>query len=131
MTGAAAADQPPYEAVGGREGIRRIVDRFYDLMDSVPAYKELRAMHAQDLAPMRRSLSGFLTGWLGGPDDWFAANPGKCMMSLHSSLAIDAAVAEQWVKAMADAISDCGVESHAANRINAAFKAMATNMVRA
>ena len=108
----------------------RIVDRFYDLMDSAPDYRDLRAMHAEDLTPMRRSLSGFLTGWLGGPSDWFAANPGKCMMSLHGALAITPAIADQWVSAMARAMEDCEVEKEVAKRIDAAFKGMASAMVR-
>ena len=62
----------PYDRIGGREVLRAIVNRFYDLMDEDPAYAGLRAMHAEDLAPMRQSLTGFLTGWSGGPRDWFA-----------------------------------------------------------
>jgi len=53
----------PFERIGGTEILRRIVDRFYDLMDSDPDYADLRAMHATDLGPMRDSLTGFLTGW--------------------------------------------------------------------
>lgn len=121
----------PFDAVGGREGVGRIVDRFYDLMDSTPAYSDLRAMHAEDLTPMRRSLSGFLCGWLGGDTDWFADNPGKCMMSLHARFPISAAVADQWMSAMRHAIKDCGVEEQTAAAIDAAFGAMTSAMVRA
>jgi len=31
-----AQTQTPYELVGGDAGVRRLVDRFYDLMDSAP-----------------------------------------------------------------------------------------------
>ena len=78
----------PYEMVGGAETVRRIVDRFYDLMDEQPRFAELRSLHAPDLAPMRESLTGFLIAWLGGPRDWFSNNPGKCVMSVHSKIAI-------------------------------------------
>ena len=124
-------EQPPFHAVGRREGVSRIVDRFYDLIDSVPAYRDLRAMHADDLTPMRRSLSGFLCGWLGGDSDWFAANPGTCMMSLHARFPITDAVAVQWTSAMRKAMEDCGVEEHLAARIGGVFDAMASAMVRA
>jgi len=53
-----AAQPSPFDLLGGSEGIALIVDRFYDLMDSEPAFAELRAMHATDLAPMRGSLAG-------------------------------------------------------------------------
>ena len=126
-----STEQAPFLAVGGRDGVRGIVDRFYDLMESSPAYRDLRAMHAQDLTPMRASLTNFLCGWLGGDTDWFAANPGKCMMSLHARFPINAAVADQWISAMRQAIEDCGVEKETASRINTAFGAMASAMVRA
>ena len=96
----------PFDRLGGRDAIGSIVDRFYDLMDSEPAYARLRAMHASDLAPMRHSLSGFLAAWCGGPRDWFEENPGKCMMSAHASFAVDTDVAGQWADAMRRAIDD-------------------------
>ena len=126
-----STEQPPFLAVGGRDGVRGIVDRFYDLMDSSPAYSDLRAMHARDLTPMRSSLSSFLCGWLGGETDWFAANPGKCIMSLHARFPINATVAEQWTSAMWQAMADCGVEEETASRINDALGMMASAMVRA
>lgn len=94
----------PYERIGGGAVLRAIVDRFYDLMDTDPAYVDLRAMHAVDLDPMRDSLTGFLTGWAGGPRDWFQS--GKCVMSLHGALAITAETARQWLDAMRRAIDD-------------------------
>lgn len=110
----AAAPQEPrvsaYERLGGQDAITRIVERFYDLMESDPAYTELRAMHAPDIAPMRRSLAGFLTGWSGGPRDWFDENPGKCMVSMHSAFPIAADTAGQWADAMQRAIADAELQ---------------------
>lgn len=96
----------PYERIGGLAVLRRITDRFYDLMDLDPAYSALRAMHAPDLGPMRESLPSFLAGWSGGPRDWSHANPGKCMGSVHSPYAIDRDTATQWAEAMRRAITD-------------------------
>ena len=101
----------PFHKLGGHPVIQAIVDRFYDLMEGDPAYAELRAMHAPDLAPMRASLASFLAAWAGGPRDWFEENPGKCMMSAHKGIAIAPAVAGQWAAAMNRAIADCGPEN--------------------
>ncbi|PEQ12105.1 globin [Novosphingobium sp. PC22D] len=98
--------QTPFDRLGGHATFRAICERFYDLMDSDPAYAELRAMHAADLAPMRKSLPLFLAGWAGGPRDWFEANPGRCMMSVHKPFTINRAVAAQWAEAMQRAIAD-------------------------
>ncbi|WP_374574727.1 group II truncated hemoglobin [Phenylobacterium sp.] len=124
------AEATPFHRIGEQPAIRRLVDRFYDLMETDPAYAELRAMHAPDLAPMRGSLAGFLTGWLGGPRDWFEANRGVCMMSLHARVGVSAATARQWREAMARALADTGVDRGLAAQINAAFARMSQNMQR-
>lgn len=120
--------QTPFELIGGAQPVRRLVERFYDLMEREPAFAALRAMHAADLAPMRDSLAGFLTGWLGGPRDWFAAHPGVCMMSAHRSLPITRETARQWIEAMGQALRDTAVEPGLARDIREAFGRMAANM---
>ena len=118
----------PYEALGGEDAIARIVNRFYDLMDGDLQYAELRAMHGSDLAPMRRSLAGWLAAWAGGPRDWFAARPGVCMMSLHRSMPIDAELARQWTDAMGRALDQVGVEPEMAEALREVFGRMSENM---
>lgn len=100
------AGNTPFHLLGGHEVMQAICDRFYDLMDEDPAYAELRAMHAPDLTRMRTALAQFLAGWAGGPRDWFEANPGRCMMSVHKPYAISPEVAGQWADAMERAIAD-------------------------
>lgn len=100
----------PFYKLGGHETFQAICNRFYDLMDSDPAYAELRAMHAEDLAPMRKALPLFLAGWAGGPRDWFDQNPGRCMMSVHKPYSISADVAAQWGDAMKRAVADVAPE---------------------
>ena len=120
----------PFVAAGGADGVAALVSRFYDLMETDPAYAELRALHAADLAPMRASLTGFLSGWLGGPRDWFDANPGRCMMSMHANVPVSALTARQWTAAMGRALADTGVEPDLAARILDAFTRMAAAMAR-
>lgn len=105
-----AEPDTPYHRLGGAPVFEAIANRFYDLMESDPAYAELRAMHAADLAPMRASLPKFLAGWAGGPRDWFEANPGRCMMSLHAPFTIEPLTANQWADAMERAITDVAPE---------------------
>jgi hemoglobin len=122
----------PFDRIGGRDVIARVVDRFYDLMDQDPRFARLRAMHAPDLAPMRRSLASFLTGWAGGPRDWFDENPGKCMMSAHGGLPITRETAAQWVEAMGEAFADCGLADHPVGRLMMErFELMSRGMTRA
>jgi hemoglobin len=96
----------PFERLGGHDTMRAIADRFYTLMDSDPAYAQVRAMHAADLGPVKASLASFLAGWSGGPRDWFTANQGRCMMSIHTPYTISPEVAGQWADAMRRTIAE-------------------------
>ena len=60
--------QVPYEQIGGAEGVRELVGRFYDHMDSLPEAQTIRGLHAASLRVSREKLFLFLSGWLGGPD---------------------------------------------------------------
>lgn len=126
-----AIAQTPFDRIGGHAALRRVTDNFYDLMDSDPAYFELRAMHAPDLTPMRESLPLFLAGWAGGPRDWFDGNPGKCMMSMHSPFAITTQTAAQWSHAMRLAIAAAAIEDQEiADAFSETLSRMALGMAR-
>lgn len=125
-------DQPTppsaYARIGGAPVVSAMVNRFYDLMESDPAYADLRAMHAPDLAPMRASLASFLTGWMGGPRDWFVG--GKCVMSAHSPFVISKTVSDQWLDAMGRAIAETVPDMQIGDALADAFSRMAGGMVK-
>jgi hemoglobin len=118
----------PFEMVGGTTAVQQIVDRFYDLMDEDESYGCLRGLHAPDLRPMRKSLAGFLTAWLGGPRDWFDEQPGRCMMSAHRGVPMSTEVGRQWAEAMTRAIADSPVEPAVGAKMAAALSELAARM---
>jgi hypothetical protein len=63
-----------YDLVGGEASLARLVDRFYEIMDSEPAAAGIRAIHRGGLAPIRERLFAFLSGWLGGTRPYTAAS---------------------------------------------------------
>ncbi|MGY4412982.1 truncated hemoglobin YjbI [Bradyrhizobium sp. LB7.1] len=56
-----------FERIGGSATIERLVDRFYDRMDTLPEAQVIRAMHAADLGAIRDVLKRYLAEWTGGP----------------------------------------------------------------
>ena len=65
----------PHEQLGGDAGVVRLVERFYERMDAEPEAATIRALHADELAPMVDKLSVFLIGWLGGPASSWPSKP--------------------------------------------------------
>lgn len=127
MTTAAAA-VTPFDRIGGAAAVRALVDRFYDAMEHDPAYARLRAIHADDLGPMRASLTGFLTGWMGGPRDWFSQ--GKCVMSAHAPFIIDQQLRDQWIDAMDVALAATDMDAELHDLLAGGFRRVANSMVR-
>lgn len=56
-----------YRAAGELAGLTRLVNDFYDIMETIPEAKKIRAMHSDDMTKIREKLIYFLSGWLGGP----------------------------------------------------------------
>ena len=114
-------EQTPYDMVGGEAGVRRIVERFYDIMDSAPEAKRIRAMHAADLSPMRERLFEFLSGWLGGPPLYFQRPDHKCIVSAHRPFAIGEAERDQWMMCMRRALEESGVPAEVRTLLDRPF----------
>jgi hemoglobin len=114
-TGSAPRERPaqvvPYELIGGEAGLRRIVDRFYAIMDSDPEAAGIRAMHGADLGPIREKLFEFLSGWLGGPPLYFQRSGSVCLSAAHRPFAIGEAERDQWLHCMRRALVEEGVSA--------------------
>ena len=108
-SGAPKIEVTPYELIGGEATVRRLADRFYEIMDTDPGAARIRAMHGRDLAPIRQLLFEFLSGWLGGPPLYFQRPNPKCILSAHRPFAIGEAERDEWLMCMRQAMEDCGV----------------------
>ena len=87
----------PYEAIGGEIEVRKLVDRFYDLMDEKEEVAEVRQMHAKTLRVSRDKLFLFLSGWLGGPDLYVEKYGHPRLRARHLPFKIGEGERDQWL----------------------------------
>lgn len=99
--------QTPYQILG-EDGIRELTGVFYDLMDELPEVADLRAMHAQDLEPMKEKLALYLTGWMGGPPRYADKYGTVCMTEPHEPYHIGPEERDQWLLCMNTALEKTG-----------------------
>ena len=131
MTEAAATSEDrqakvtPYDLIGGEAMVRRLADRFYEIMDTDPGAARIRAMHAKDLAQIRQLLFEFLCGWLGGPPLYFQRSEHRCIMSAHRPYAIGEAERDEWMMCMRRAMDDCALKGQMRAVLDRAFLRMA------
>jgi hemoglobin len=111
----------PYERMGGEPGVRRLVDRFYDLMDLEPGFAGIRALHPSSLDGSRDKLHWFLCGWLGGPDLYIQRFGHPRLRARHLPYAIGIAERDQWMACMLQAMDDVAVDRALAERLAESF----------
>jgi hemoglobin len=106
-TGVSDSAQTPFQILG-EEGIRNLVNTFYDLMDTLPEAAGIRAMHARDLAPVKIKLAEYLTGWMGGPPLYAQKYGTVCMTTPHEPYHIGPAERDQWLLCMNKTLEQTG-----------------------
>ena len=99
-----------YDMIGGAGKLRELVDRFYDLMDLEPQFSVIRALHPTTLDGSRDKFYWFLTGWSGGPDLYIERFGHPRLRARHLPYAIATPERDQWLRCMALAMQDVGME---------------------
>jgi hemoglobin len=97
----------PYQILGGDEPLRRLVQRFYALMDEDPDYYGIRKLHPGSLEGSVQKLYMFLSGWLGGPPLYAQRIGAPMLRARHLPFAIGKAERDQWLACMRRALDDC------------------------
>ncbi|MBW2245210.1 MAG: group II truncated hemoglobin [Deltaproteobacteria bacterium] len=119
------AIQSPYERLGGDAGVVRLVELFYDRMDTLPEAATIRALHASDLAPMVDKLSVFLIGWMGGPENYTKRFGRVIIPAAHEPFPIGPSERDQWLLCMRRALEDLKIEDDLAEMLIDGFGRMA------
>jgi hemoglobin len=92
--------------MGGEAGIRRLVDRFYDIMDSAPEAATIPALHAASLKASREKLRLFFTGWTGGPQLYVEKFGHPKLRMRHFPFAISSRERDEWLWCMDRALAE-------------------------
>ncbi len=112
-----------YQQVGGEQGVRAMVDAFYDRMDTWPDAAGIRAMHPADLSESREKLFEFLSGWLGGPPLY-----GLKYGQRHLPFSIGTPEAEAWMACMRHALAEAVPNDPVRVGLELSFEQLAMHM---
>ena len=99
-----------YEAIGGEPIIRKLVDRFYELMDTLPEAKACRDVHPPSLEGSAEKLYEYLTGYLGGPQLYIEKRGHPMLRRRHFVAPIGPEERDGWLlcfeRAIAETVAD-------------------------
>lgn len=117
-----------YEMLGGESGLKSLVDRFYNIMDSAPEARELRALHAKSLKRSREKLFMFLSGWSGGPPLYAEAYGHPRLRQRHMPFSIGVKERDQWLWCMDKALDEGHFDPRVVEYLKSRFSEVADFM---
>jgi len=118
----------PYELIGGDAGVRALVERFYDLMDSAPEAATIRKLHAASLKASREKLYMYLTGWTGGPPIYVEKHGHPRLRARHLPFHISSRERDEWLWCMDRALDEQEMPSQVRNFLREKLHALADHM---
>lgn len=117
-----------YIDLGEAEGVRALVDRFYDYMDTAPEAVHVRALHATSLKASREKLFLFLSGWTGGPSLYIEQYGHPRLRMRHFPFAIASRERDEWLWCMDRALADHDAPDALKADLRERFHALADHM---
>ncbi|MDE5460501.1 group II truncated hemoglobin [Bradyrhizobium sp. CSS354] len=114
-----------FERIGGSATIERLVDRFYERMDTLPEAQMIRAMHAADLGLIRDVLKRYLTEWTGGPKLYSPEKGHPRLRQRHIGFAIGDAERDAWMLCMRCALEETVMDVAARQDLERALSGLA------
>lgn len=97
----------PYQILGD-EGIKKLAQTFYEVMDELPQAENIRAMHAANTDDIKEKLTDYLTGWMGGPPVYQEKKGTVCLTDPHAPFAIGPKERDQWLLCWETALERTG-----------------------
>ncbi len=117
-----------YDLLGGEEGLRRLVDRFYHHMATRPESAGIRRMHPEDLSVSAEKLFEFLSGWSGGPPLFERKRGHPRLRARHLPFRIGKPERDQWMMCMVLAVEDVGLRDPVKSELLDALLRLADHM---
>jgi hemoglobin len=117
-----------FQAVGGLETFRRLVDAFYRGVETDPL---LRPMYPADLTESRAHLALFLAQYFGGPATYSAQRGHPRLRWRHLPFPVDAAARDAWLTHMRAAVEEIALPEPARGAMLAYFEQTANFLMNA
>jgi len=117
-----------YDRIGGADNVRRLVHRFYEIMDELPEAWETRKLHGESLAMSEEKLVKFLSGWMGGPQLYIQEYGHPRLRGRHLPFSIGILERDQWLMCMDCALQEVVEDDDLRRELSDAFARVADHM---
>ena len=128
---AAQRTQSLFQQIGGEDGIRALVETFYDIIEQDPEAAALHDLHlqGQGVANSRPEQFNFLCGFFGGRRYYHELHGHMNLREIHAHVEIRLQDAEDWLAVMDRAMVETNVAETERGQIMATFRRAALMLV--
>ncbi len=110
--------------IGGDEALRKLVNDFYDQVETLPQGAKLRLLHARGhgLTHAREEQFNFMSGFTGGRRHYMEKHGHMNLKQIHEHLPITVQDAEDWLFCMDRAIAMNALQGPDIDRLRQALR---------
>lgn len=112
------------DSIGGEPVLRRLVEDFYDLIETLPEGETMRKLHQRGhgIAHVRQEQFNFLSGFLGGRRYYHDKHGHMDLRRMHGHIPISVQDAEDWLFCMDKALAQNGLTGPEIDRLRDRFR---------
>ncbi|MCB2128128.1 MAG: group II truncated hemoglobin [Rhodobacteraceae bacterium] len=116
--------KPLIDRIGGEDGLRKLVEDFYDIIEFSEDGARLRKLHARGhgLLHSRVEQFNFLSGFLGGRRYYLEKHRHMDLRRMHDHIPVSAETAEDWLRCMDQALEKNGLFGPEIDDLRATFR---------
>ncbi len=120
-----------HDRIGGEAVVRALVERFYDLVETLPQGAQILRLHfrGHGMAHVRAEQLDFLNGFLGGQRHYAERHGHMNLRQIHAHVPIRPDNAEDWLSCMDRALGDTGIANPMRQEIQATLTRAARMLV--
>lgn len=118
-------------SLGGETALHKLVETFYDLMETDPEVYPLHRLHfrGHGLNHTRQAQFEFLCGFLGGRAYYRERFGHMNLREIHAHVPIREADAELWLQTFDKALAQCGMKGETVDKFRATLRRAALLLV--
>lgn len=119
-----------YKELGEEEGVRTLVEAFYDIIEQDEDAHELHLLHLRGhgVAHSREEQFNYLSGFFGGPSRYVQKHGHSRLTEIHAHVPIGPEMRDLWLRCMERAIDQVGIDSQLKSQLMLHFtRAAATS----
>ena len=120
-----------YNEIGGDDGVQRLVETFYNIVESDDSAKKLHILHLRGsgIANSKKEQHLFLSGFLGGPKLYLEKHGHANLKTMHEHVVVDEESKDIWLNCMEKAMDEVSLPEDTQQKLMRIFTPVAERLV--